>query len=220
MNVEQMKHRCPDAKVEGISELSDYELVFKCSARNAVATIEPRNSSTVPVVIWSISASDEDSLDIYEGYPRLYIKKRLKVVLDGKSISAMAYIMTPGREYGMPSRYYYDTILLGYNHFSLDEKYLKAAVNISVQRIRQEKRDRIKNADQIVKRIAAKQANNTFMICPRCGRPTMKDPPHSNALSRRANIYVCDRCGMEEAIFDFIGEPDPIVDWYIVSNRK
>ncbi len=49
LNLSQMKHRCPTARVIGTSELKDYELVFRGSGHNAVATVEPCKGSTVPV---------------------------------------------------------------------------------------------------------------------------------------------------------------------------
>ena len=36
-------------------------------------------------------------------------------------------------------------------------------------------------------------------FCPRCGRMTVKDRLHTNALSRHATVYVCDACGTDEA---------------------
>lgn len=38
--------------------------------------------------------------------------------------------------------------------------------------------------------------------CPRCGRNAMDEEPVRNALSRRADVYVCDACGMLEGIED------------------
>ena len=52
-------------------------------------------------------------------------------------------------------------------------------------------------------------------FCPRCGRMSVKDRLHTNALSRHATVYVCDACGMDEAIRDMKGEPLPLKDWAI-----
>ena len=49
-------------------------------------------------------------------------------------------------------------------------------------------------------------------FCPRCGRMSVKDRLHTNALSRHATVYVCDACGMDEAIRDMKGEPLPLKD--------
>lgn len=52
-------------------------------------------------------------------------------------------------------------------------------------------------------------------FCPRCGRMSVKDKLHTNALSRHATVYVCDACGMDEAIRDMKGKPLPLKDWAI-----
>ena len=106
LNLEQMAFRCPTAKVVGKSELKDYELLFRGGRRGAVATVEPKEGSTVPVLIWEIQNRDEASLDLYEGYPNLYGKQMLEVELDGKTVPAMVYVMTPGHSFGIPSDYY------------------------------------------------------------------------------------------------------------------
>lgn len=54
-------------------------------------------------------------------------------------------------------------------------------------------------------------------FCPRCGRMSVKDRLHTNALSRHANVYVCDTCGMDEAIRDWRGTPLPLKDWAIAK---
>ncbi len=50
--------------------------------------------------------------------------------------------------------------------------------------------------------------------CPRCGRDYMAANPVRNALSRRVKVYICDACGMDEAIRDMAGlEPLPLNQW-------
>ena len=57
--------------------------------------------------------------------------------------------------------------------------------------------DRIKKALGDLK---ARQDTGEHMPCPRCGWDTMKENIHTNALSRHADIYICDACGMAEAL--------------------
>ena len=57
----------------------DYELLFKGSKTGSYLTIEKKEGSTVPVVIWEVTESDEKSLDRYEGYPIFYYKKEMKL---------------------------------------------------------------------------------------------------------------------------------------------
>ena len=139
LNVEQMKRRCPDAEIVGKAELKGYYLYFCGGHLGAVATVEPKEGSTVPVLIWSISKKDEVALDRYEGFPRFYVKKNLQVnvtSLNGEDlgeVSAMVYIMT--REAvemrkinPAPSNYYYSVLDAGYDDFGFDKKILRKAL--------------------------------------------------------------------------------------------
>ena len=59
------------------------------------------------------------------------------------------------------------------------------------------------------------------MMCPRCGKDRLNhDIPLANALSRYANVMICDECGMDEAIRDFLGNPLPLDEWAAVSASK
>lgn len=136
LNLSQMKKRCPTAKVIGKSEIEDYELVFKGSKTNAVATIEPCEGSVVPVLIWDIKDEDEKALDRYEGYPNLYGKEEIKITLDDNHISAMVYIMTPGHQYGNPSKFYLETIEKGYTDSGFNTDVLYNAVKKSIEQMK------------------------------------------------------------------------------------
>ena len=129
MNQRQMAFRCPTAEVVGTSELKGYELLFRGARRGAVATVEPKEGSSVPVLLWRIRKADEEALDRYEGYPRLYGKQMLQVNLDGKEVPAMGYIMTPGHGFGIPSDGYADVIWEGYEQCGLDTKPREDAIN-------------------------------------------------------------------------------------------
>ena len=129
MNQRQMAFRCPTAEVVGTSELKGYELLFRGARRGAVATVEPKEGGSVPVLLWKIRRADEQALDRYEGYPRFYGKQMLQVELDGKEVPAMGYIMTPGHEFGIPSDGYADVIWEGYEQCGLDTKPLEDAIH-------------------------------------------------------------------------------------------
>lgn len=86
MNVEQMQHRCPTAKVVTSMFLEGYRLRFMGGHYSAVATIEPSDDDLVPITVWEIYPEDERNLDIYEGYPHLYRKETLKLKLGKKDI--------------------------------------------------------------------------------------------------------------------------------------
>ena len=121
MNLGQMAHRCPTAKVVGHTMLENWRLVF-----NGVATVERSKGDSVPVVVWDIQPKDEDALDVYEGWPRLYRKETRRIKLDGKLVNAMIYIMNHGHQ-SAPSSSYYNTIFEGYVSAGFDTKILEEA---------------------------------------------------------------------------------------------
>ena len=61
--------------------------------------------------------------------------------------------------------------------------------------------------------LKARQDAGEHMPCPRCGRDTMKKSIHTNAISRHADIYICDACGTEEALLKFMHNPLPMHEW-------
>lgn len=128
MNLEQMSHRCPKAKVVGVGTLEGHRLTFR-GRYKGVANIEPCKDSFVPIVLWEITEDCERALDLYEGFPRLYIKKQVKVLVDSKPKKAMVYIMTS--EYtdmpAVPTDYYFSVISKGYTENGIDLEPLEKA---------------------------------------------------------------------------------------------
>ena len=134
LSIEQMKVRTPDAVIVGTATLKDWRLLFR-----QFATIKKCKGYSVPVLVWKISEQDERSLDRYEGYPRFYLKKNLKVdvtSLDGDhfgELTAMVYIMTKKATDArgtnpLPSDYYYSVLAAGYKTFGFDATILNEAV--------------------------------------------------------------------------------------------
>ena len=129
LSVEQMAHRCPDAKVAGMAALKDWKLVFRTHA-----TIEPCEGRVVPVLIWEIFKGDERNLDRYEGYPSYYSKQEMTVTmtdLDGKNpqeITAMVYLMADGHPLREPWKGYLDTLEEGYQRFGFNPYQLELAL--------------------------------------------------------------------------------------------
>lgn len=134
LNIRQMKHRCPTAKLYGTGEIKDYELQFKGHPDSAFATIAPKEGASVSVAVWEIQARDEMSLDRYEGYPSHYFKKNVPVQLDGEEVNAMVYIMNLKMRFGLPTPYYYQTVHEGYNDCGLNTAVLDRAVKESSAR--------------------------------------------------------------------------------------
>ena len=132
LNLEQMKRRCPTAEVIGAAELQNWRLWFRGDRHSAVATIERGKGFQVPVLIWRIRPRDELALDRYEGFPFLYRKETLRLLMRGKRVPAMVYIMNEaGNSYGAPSMGYLSTIHEGYESAGFDTGILYDAVNRS-----------------------------------------------------------------------------------------
>ncbi len=137
LNIEQMKRRCPTAKVIGTAVIDDYKLLFKGSKSGSYLTIEPKNGSHIPVAVWEVSAADEAALDYYEGFPTFYYKKDFKVQCRystsgiERQVTAFAYIMHEDRPHGIPSPYYVRACMEGYREFGFDTGVLLAAVDNS-----------------------------------------------------------------------------------------
>lgn len=62
--------------------------------------------------------------------------------------------------------------------------------------------------------------DNVQLLCPRCGRNTMDTNLYRNALSRRADVYICSECGTAEAMADFFDIGDGVNSWDIAVFAK
>lgn len=133
LNFRQMKQRCPTAKLFSTGTIENYELQFKGQPDCAFATIAPKDGASVPAAVWEIQPGDERHLDRYEGYPSHYFKQNIPVQLDSGEVNAMVYIMNLKQQFGMPSPYYYQTVLEGYRNCNLDTDVLEQAVKDSAQ---------------------------------------------------------------------------------------
>lgn len=135
MDEEQMRYRCPDAKVVGTGTAEGYGLLFRGGADHAYATIEPEKDSRIPVLVWEISERDEQRLDRYEGYPKFYYKKDILVEVEGEPKEAMVYIMDERNPWNRPSSEYYHILRNAYQKFGFDGTVLELAVEKSCPEI-------------------------------------------------------------------------------------
>ena len=72
-------------------------------------------------------------------------------------------------------------------------------------------------ARALIERFAEKQQGGRF-ACPRCGKMAMDaESVTRNALSRRATVYICDACGMQEALEDMMDSITPLTAWAIAA---
>ena len=139
LNVHQMMYRCPTARIIGTAVIPDYQLLFKGSKTGSYLTIEPKEGSSVPVAVWSVENLDERRLDAYEGYPRFYYKKEMRLPITGiktgtvRLRDAFVYIMHEERRLGTPSDFYLQTCIEGYHNFGFDPNVLFEAYRYSTE---------------------------------------------------------------------------------------
>jgi len=78
----------------------------------------------------------------------------------------------------------------------------------------------IEEARELIESLKAMQENpegGYVFPCPRCGHHRMEKASVRNALSRRADVYICSECGTDEAMRDMTGQdPMPLDQWAIV----
>ena len=135
LNVRQMLKRCPTARLIGTTIIPEYRLLFKGSKTGSYLTIEKKKSSFVPAAIWEVQKTDEQKLDVYEGFPSFYYKKDFRLPVIGirtgkiRTLKVFAYIMHEDRELGTPSKHYMSVCY----DFNFDPKYLIKAFNESAK---------------------------------------------------------------------------------------
>ncbi len=141
LNIEQMRYRCPSARIMGTAVIEDYRLLFKGSLTGSYLTIEPLEGASVPVAVWSVTEDDEYRLDHYEGFPSFYYKRELTVTVKGirsgkeRRRRCFVYIMHEDRPLGLPSNAYLETCCEGYMDFGFDRQKLIDACKDSAKEV-------------------------------------------------------------------------------------
>ena len=130
LNQKQMKRRCKDSKYIGCYSLKNYKLVFRnYFLGGGVADIQKDKNSTVLGAIYKISKKDEKELDVYEDYPKTYIKKYFKIL--GKKV--MFYYMPKKTMHVAPSKRYLNLIIQGYKDCGYKNNYIVISRNKKIK---------------------------------------------------------------------------------------
>ena len=130
LNQKQMKKRCKDSKYIGCYSLKNYKLVFRnYFLGGGVADIQKDKNSTVLGAIYKISKKDEKELDVYEDYPKTYIKKYFKIL--GKKV--MFYYMPKKTMHVPPSKRYLNLIIQGYKDCGYNNNYIVISRNKKIK---------------------------------------------------------------------------------------
>jgi len=136
LNIAQMAYRCPKAKPLEKAKLYGYRLTFQGVRKNSYGVANVVKASPENFVqggLWDITEECLESLDIYEGFPNLYTRKKLWVARESSKtkVRAITYIMLPKYTHmAFPSLSYYSTIRQGYSDFGLNSGGLFCKVGI------------------------------------------------------------------------------------------
>jgi|GEM_PF-514731 gamma-glutamylcyclotransferase (GGCT)/AIG2-like uncharacterized protein YtfP len=110
LNTNNMHRRCGDhIKIIGPAKLNNYELTFD---RRGYANIIPKEAGHVWGLIWEIDQACVDALDIYEGYPKMYDRQNISVILDDQNIGAFVYIQPADQSGGRPAKNYLENLII------------------------------------------------------------------------------------------------------------
>jgi len=72
----------------------------------------------------------------------------------------------------------------------------------------------VEKAKEIIEKLYPLQEKKMAFPCPRCGHDRMHvEHPVLNALSRYAEVYICEECGLDEALRDMARKPMPLNEW-------
>lgn len=123
-NLDQMSRRCPKARSLGKVDLKGYRLAFK-----GCCDVVQDKTAVMECALWDITNECEMALDILEGYPNFYGKREVQVVYNGRKIRAMIYFMQDKHDQpSMPSEYYFNMVLEGYQDHDMDVFQLQQAL--------------------------------------------------------------------------------------------
>lgn len=69
-----------------------------------------------------------------------------------------------------------------------------------------------------IEKLKKMQLDGRYCSCPRCGINLMDEKPTRNALSRHADIYICDTCGTQEAVLVYTKKSIPLTEWDFIKT--
>jgi len=130
LDTNQMARRCPRARPVGPAVLTKHALCFAGFSQvwgGAVASVTRRDGWQTEGLLYSVTPRDLDALDIYEGHPFVY-RRRRKIVItpDGRRRVAYLYIHRARTRF-VPGSDYLAVIRRAYWRYGFDAAVLNAA---------------------------------------------------------------------------------------------
>lgn len=177
-NKNAMALRCPASVFIAAYTLKEFRFVFR-----GVADVVDAKNSNVDVALWSITENCEAALDVFEGFPRLYVKRYATIRVEDVRQRAMFYVMrTPLSRQALPIDAYLETLLKGYADCGLDTKQIHDAI----QRIHQRK----ERYPDLVLPQGVKPHSVRYWEQPKSTAPKVYVPEKRNGFDQRARTPI------------------------------
>jgi gamma-glutamylcyclotransferase (GGCT)/AIG2-like uncharacterized protein YtfP len=87
--LDQMARRCPGSVFAGIAELKHWKWFI---STRGYANIMPSQGDVVHGMVYALAATNEESLDKYEGVPYAYMKQKHAVEMGGETVEVLVYV--------------------------------------------------------------------------------------------------------------------------------
>jgi hypothetical protein len=136
MDQEQMRQRCPDAKLLGVAALHGYRLAFTIYSPNrecGCADIVASAGNVVWGLMYELTDNDAQAMDVFEGCPENYRRISATVHKDGTDIDVFTYEVVNKQEGHKPSSHYAGLISNAAREFNFPEEYQKYIEELSAQ---------------------------------------------------------------------------------------
>lgn len=130
LNLEDMKVRCPTARLLGAGRAERHELMFRGHTPGAsFLTVVPSPDHFVPIAAFEVYEEDIRALDDYENVQdNIYRTETMTFSIEGHGeVEGFWYVMNGGEKLP-PTQRYWDTVVQGYKDFHFDVKLLEEAL--------------------------------------------------------------------------------------------
>jgi len=137
MDETQMGKRCSDSQLEGKALLPGYRLVFNRESSGwgcGVADIVLDDQTEVWGLLYEVTDNDLKQLDYYEGAPKLYVRKKIKVLdASNNEINANTYEVVKKNGFIPPSEEYLGILKKAAEKYGFPQKYKDYLKTIQVK---------------------------------------------------------------------------------------
>ncbi len=140
MSIARIRRRCPSAEIVGVAKIRKYSFRLNkpgcdLSAKaDAFWTGDPKDA--VYGVVYEISREDFKYLDVCEGHPTHYLRRKCNVVIDGRRMKVWVYVAMKTKCKLLPLVSYMKHIINGAIENKLPAFYIDMLKKIKVQPLR------------------------------------------------------------------------------------